>query len=44
MKEDVSQKTVTICMRTTKITAYTLKVVLVAYVRHHKQKSQEKRA
>ena len=39
MQEEVTQKTVTFCIRTTKITADLLKKVLVAYLRHQKQKS-----
>ena len=44
MQEEVTQKTVTFCIRTTKITADLLKKVLVAYLRHQKQKSVEKKA
>ena len=44
MQEEVTQKTVTFCIRTTKITADLLKKVLVAYLRHQKQKSVEKNA
>ena len=38
MQEEVTQKTVTFCIRATKITADLLKKVLVAYLRHQKQK------
>ena len=38
MQEEVTQKTVTFCIRTTKITADLLRKVLAAYLRHHKQK------
>ena len=34
MQEEVTQKTVTFCIRATKITADLLKKVLVAYLRH----------
>ena len=34
MQEEVTQKTVTFCIRTTKITADLLKKVLAAYLRH----------
>ena len=44
MQEEVTQKTVTFCIRATKITADLLKKVLVAYLRHQKQKSVEKKA
>ena len=44
MQEEVTQKTVTFCIRTTKITADLLRKVLAAYLRHHKQKSVEKKA
>ena len=44
MQEEVTQKTVTFCVRATKITADLLKKVLVAYLRHQKQKSVEKKA
>lgn len=44
MQEEVTQKTVTFCIRATKITANLLKKVLVAYLRHQKQKSVEKKA
>ena len=44
MQEEVTQKTVTFCIRTTKITADLLKKVLAAYLRHQKQKSVEKKA
>ena len=40
MQEEVTQKTVTFCIRATKITADLLKKVLVAYLRHQKQKSR----
>ena len=43
MQEEVTQKTVTFCIRTTKITADLLKKVLAAYLRHQKQKSVEKK-
>ena len=42
MQEEVTQKTVTFCIRTTKVTADLLKKVLAAYLRHQKQKSVEK--
>ena len=38
MQEEVTQKTVTFCIRTTKITADLLKKVLVAYLRHQKHR------
>ena len=41
MQEEVTQKTVTFCIRTTKVTADLLKKVLAAYLRHQKQKSVE---
>ena len=44
MQEEVTQKTVTFCIRATKITADLLKKVLAAYLRHQKQKSVEKKA
>ena len=44
MQEEVTQKTVTFCIRTTKVTADLLKKVLAAYLRHQKQKSVEKKA
>lgn len=44
MQEEVTQRTVTFCIRATKITADLLKKVLVAYLRHQKQKSVEKKA
>ena len=44
MQEEVTQKTVTFCIRATKITADLLKKVLVAYLRHQRQKSVEKKA
>ena len=44
MQEEVTQKTVTFWIRTTKITADLLRKVLAAYLRHHKQKSVEKKA
>lgn len=44
MQEEVTQKTVTFCIRASKITADLLKKVLVAYLRHQKQKSVEKKA
>jgi hypothetical protein len=44
MQEEVTQKTVTFCIRATKITADLLKKVLGAYLRHQKQKSVEKKA
>ena len=44
MQEEVTQKTVTFCIRTTKIPADLLRKVLDAYLRHHKQKSVEKKA
>ena len=34
MQEEVTQKTVTFCIRTTKVTADLLKKVLAAYLRH----------
>lgn len=43
MQEEVTQKTVTFCIRTTKVTADLLKKVLAAYLRHQKQKSVEKK-
>lgn len=36
MQEEVTQKTVTFCIRATKITADLLKKVLVAYLRHQR--------
>ena len=42
MQEEVTQKTVTFCIRTTKVTADLLKKVLAAYLRH--QKGHGKRA
>ena len=44
MQEAVTQKTVTFCVRTTKMTADVLKKVIAAYLRHQKQKSAEKKA
>ena len=44
MQEKVTQKTVTFCVRTTKMTADVLKKVIAAYLRHQKQKSAEKKA
>ena len=44
MQEEVTQKTVTFCVRTTKMTADVLKKVIAAYLRHQKQKSAEKKA
>ena len=44
MQEEVTQKTVTFCIRATKITTDLLKKVLAAYLRHQKQKSVEKKA
>ena len=44
MQEEVTQKTVTFCIRTTKVTADLLKKVLAVYLRHQKQKSVEKKA
>ena len=44
MQEEVTQKTVTFCVRTTKMTADVLKKVIAAYLRHQKQKSTEKSA
>ena len=41
MQEEVTQKTVTFCVRTTKMTADVLKKVIAAYLRHQKQKSAE---
>ena len=43
MQEEVTQKTVTFCVRTTKMTADVLKKVIAAYLRHQKQKSAEKK-
>ena len=43
MQEEVTQKTVTFCIRTTKVTADLLKKVLAAYLRHHKRKSVERK-
>ena len=37
MQEEVTQKTVTFCVRTTKMTADVLKKVIAAYLRHQKQ-------
>ena len=42
MQEEVTQKTVTFCVRTTKMTADVLKKVIAAYLRHQKQKSDKK--
>ena len=44
MQEEVTQKTVTFCIRTTKVKKDVLKKVLAAYLRHQKQKSVEKKA
>ena len=44
MQEEVTQKTVTFCVRTTKMTADILKKILAAYLRHQKQKQMEKKA
>ena len=44
MQEEVTQKTVTFCVRTTKMTADVLKKVIAAYLRHQKQKSAVKKA
>ena len=49
MQEEVTQKTVTFCIRATKITADLLKKVLVAYLRHQeaeisREESTEKSA
>ena len=44
MQEEVTQKTVTFYVRTTKMTADILKKILAAYLRHQKQKQMEKKA
>ena len=44
MQEEVTQKTVTFCIRDYQSTADLLKKVLAAYLRHQKQKSVEKKA
>ena len=44
MQEEVTQKTVTFCVRTTKMTADVLKKVIAAYLRHQKQRNMEKKA
>ena len=44
VKRNRTSKTVTFCIRTTKVTADLLKKVLAAYLRHQKQKSVEKKA
>lgn len=44
MQEEVTQKTVTFCVRSTKMTADILKKILAAYLRHQKQKQMEKKA
>lgn len=44
MQEEVTQKTVTFCIRTTRLTAEILKKVLAAYLRHQQQKKAEKKA
>ena len=44
MQEEVTQKTVTFCVRSTKMTANILKKILAAYLRHQKQKQMEKKA
>ena len=44
MQEEVTNKTITFCVRTTKMTAEVLRKVLAAYLRHQKEKQQMKRA
>lgn len=44
MQEDVTQKTVTLCVRTTKMTADVLRKAMAAYLRHQKQKHAERKA
>ena len=44
MQEEVTQKTVTFCVRTTKMTADVLKKLIASYLRHQKQTSTEKKA
>lgn len=44
MQEEVTQKTVTFCIRTTKMTADVLKKAMAAYLRHQKQKKADKKA
>ena len=43
MQEEVTNKTVALCIRTTKLTADVLKSAMRAYLRSHSQKSNEKK-
>ena len=42
MQEEVTQKTIALCIRTTKLTADVLKAAMRAYLRSHNQKKQQK--
>lgn len=42
MQEEVTQKTIALCIRTTKLTANVLKAAMRAYLRSHNQKKQQK--